>query len=132
MMEAKKITVRPAGRSYMEEVPVTRTIVTRTPARSVDYEIQREEVTVLPGHWTDPDSPDALDYWTERLGPSIVKMLPSREHEFRPMAVSVEREEFFRDGFPEESLTYAATGIPRRVKVRRQRVTLFGTVARIR
>lgn len=131
-MEAKKITVRPAGRSYVEEVPVTRTIVTRGPARPLEYEIQREQVTVLPSHWTDPDSPDALDYWTERLGPSIATMLPTREHEFRATAVTVERVEFYRDELPDESLARVTTSFPRRVKVRRQRVTLFGTVARIR
>lgn len=143
-MEARKIIIRPANASDIEDAPVTRVITTRTPVQGEDivtrvvttrtpeqYQIQHELVEVIPGHQGDAVPENALDYWAERLAPSIRKMLPSRDHVFTATGVSVESEIFYRDEVTEDVSGYRI-GPPRRVRVKRQKVTLFGTVDRIR
>ena len=143
-MEARKIIIRPADAADTEDAPVTRVITTRTPVQGDDivtrvittrtpeqYQIQHEQVEIIPSHQSEPTPENALDYWAERLAPSIRKMLPSRDHAFTATGVSVESEIFYRDEVTEDVTGYRI-GPPRRVRVKRQRVTLFGTVDRIR
>ena len=143
-MEARKIVIRPADASDTVDAPVTRVITTRTPVQEDDvvtrvittetparYKIQHEQVEVIPSHPSEPAPENALDYWADRLAPSIRKMLPSRDHAFTATGVSVESEIFYRDEVTEDISGYRL-GPPHRVRVKRQKVTLFGTVDRIR
>ncbi len=106
-----------------EPVPVQRIIETREPA---EYEIQHDELTIVPNR----DTQDSFDYWMQRFGPSIARVLPSRDHVFTPRAVSVERKVFYRDEPAEETIDGVRLSTPRRVRVKQERVTLFGTVRR--
>lgn len=143
-MEARKIIIRPADASHTEDAPVAHVITTRSPVQEDDvvtrvittrnpgqYQVRHELVEVIPSNQSESGPENALDYWAERLAPSIRKMLPSRDHAFTATGVSVESEIFYRDEATEDVSGYRI-GPPRRVRVKRQKVTLFGTVDRIR
>ncbi len=81
-----------------------------------------DELTLAPRTVVESRSPHALEMWAAHFAPAIERVLPSRDHFFKPVAVSVEKEQFFRDE------QVVGDDIPRRVRVTRRRVTLFGTV----
>ncbi len=112
-----------------EPVPVRRIVQTAEPA---EYEIQQDQVTIGPNEIYRPETQQTLDYWMQRFAPSIARVLPSRDHVFTPRAVSVERKVFYRDEMSEETVDGVPISSPRRVRVKQERVTLFGTVRRPR
>ncbi len=112
-----------------EPVPVERIVRTTEPA---EYEIQQDQVTIGPNEIYRPETQQTLDYWMQRFAPSIARVLPSRDHVFTPRAVSVERKIFYRDELSEETIDGVPLSTPRRVRVKQERVTLFGTVKRSR
>ncbi len=150
-MATRRIVVRPAG-TYItdtvpvrrvvettESVPVERVVETTEPVpvervvrttEPAEYELQQDQVTIGPNEIYQPETQQTLDYWMQRFAPSIARVLPSRNHVFTPRAVSVERKIFYRDELPEETVDGVRLSAPRRVRVKQERVTLFGTVRR--
>ena len=124
-MEARKIYVRPAVLPDSERIPVNRSLTIRTPT---NYEICRDETSIVPDTWEEATSQRALTVWAERLAPSIARMLPSNDYTFTPLAVQVEKDEFYRNGVRDYDVISSTIAPPRRVRVVRRRVTLFGTV----
>lgn len=151
-MAARRINVQPADTYITEQVPVRRVVETTEPGVPVrrvietiepgvpvrrvvetsepaEYEIQHDELTIVPNQY-EPETQSSLDYWMQRFAPSIARVLPSRNHVFTPRAVSVERKIFYRNDLPEETVDGIRVSGPRRVRVKQERVTLFGTVRR--
>jgi hypothetical protein len=106
-----------------KRIPIDRTTSLR-PFR--EHEVYREEVSILPERWEEPQSRRTLEEWADHFAPSISRMLPSSGHTFVPLSLSVEQEQFVRDEFPQGEDDLSTT-TPRRVRVTRRRVTLFGT-----
>lgn len=134
-MVTRRIIVQPAGTYVTETVPVQRVVETTEPVpverivqatEPTEYELQHDELTIVPN----PDTQDSFDYWMQRFAPSIRRVLPSRDHVFTPRAVSVERKIFYRDEPADETLEGIRLSTTRRVRVKQERVTLFGTVRR--
>ncbi|MBI4787662.1 MAG: hypothetical protein HY782_11515 [Chloroflexi bacterium] len=124
-MEARQIIVSPTGPSNSGPVPVNRSLVIRTPTT---YEIRNGETRLVPSACEEFSSQQALAVWTERLAPSIARALPSPEHTFTPLSVTVERDEFYRQEVPDGQAHWASDLGTRRVRVVRRRVVMFGMV----
>lgn len=118
-MERKSILVRSEIPGRSERVPVVRSEECVEDAHSPPDTVRIENRV--------NDKPrNSLDEWVDYFSPSIEKLLPTREHTFAPVSVSVEREEFYRDERVHEPRERESP--PRRVRVVRRRVTLYGIV----
>lgn len=123
MKEGKRIPVQAEGLPVVGCVPVEHdTSHGKSPDATI---VQREAMTVTPSTRSELDGAPSLEDWAEYFTPSIERLLSSSERSFLPQAVSIEREIFYRDQEPDWQ---DESSRPRRVRVTRRRVTLFGMV----
>ncbi len=106
-------------RRVIEEPVVERRVIDESPVERVE---RSDALVLAPRQAIETRAPQALEMWADHFAPAIERALPSRDHFFKPVSVSVEREQFFRDQ------QVVGEALPRRVRVTRRRVTLYGTV----
>ncbi len=126
MKEGKTIRVRPGFTPVVGRVPVEH-YASREPDDSAT--VQKEKITLTPSAPSGPSDGPSLQDWADYFAPSIERLLPSSDDSFTPEAVSIERETFYRD---EEQDAQDEHSKPRRVRVTRRRVTLFGSARQAR
>lgn len=120
-MPTKRIIVHSGARPDVEYVQVLRS---GEPHSGDVYEIDRDEEIVLPEDENSRNEPNRL---AEQAAPSLALVLPGGNQQFKPVAVSIESEEYDRNEPRDASAQEGGPG-RRLVRVKHMRFTFLGTV----